>query len=391
MRVCFWCSTFTADIWAFAQHLDKDPAYEVAIALHDPGQYGREAVFRLLPLAARLHQQADPATQRALASFAADVLVVDNHLPSYRVAPRLLVLWHGFGWKGPNDRKELASLHRAIRAQVGAGTRPNPRFVWQCFGRWDFEHRTRVSGFAPENCRVLGSAFSDRLLGTEVDRADVAGDYPGLDLVGRPTVLLAPTWHYGRIFGHWGDDAVVLGELFADLERAGVNVVFRLHDRRRYDEAYAVAIEALAARHARVLLKWKDRHEDNFVDLKVCDAVVSNYSSILNHAYVLGKPTVHVYPVESADAPFDWRILSRGKVRQRRVRSARLVWKLPLEENGGLVVRSQGELKDAIRAVLDDPSCCASKSAAFVEKYIERVDGSTCLRIESELRRLLER
>ena len=71
------------------------------------------------------------------------------------------VLWHGYGWKGPNDRTEFRVLHSQLRRAWGEPLERNPNFRWQTFGPYDFEHRTKVSGFHPDNCVQVGAASHD--------------------------------------------------------------------------------------------------------------------------------------------------------------------------------------------------------------------------------------
>lgn len=386
-RVCVWATTPGADLWSFTSYLDRRDDYELCVVVEDPETLRRQPIWALRPLRARILRRGALATRFALRRFGADVTVLDNHVPKYRTSPRGFVLWHGFGWKGPNDRAEFAELHRSLGRLWGDPLRPNPRFRWQCFGPWDFEHRTQISGFAPENCRVLGIASADDLA-EPWNRSALTRFYP-FDVVARRTVLLAPTWHYGEIFSHWGGDEGILRAFFERVRALDANLIFRLHDRKRYPADYVARVERLAAAHPQVCLKFKDTHPDNLVDLQVADVLVTNYSSIANLFYATGRPTLHVYPVKSADEAFTWRTLARGRVQTRTVESARFVWKLDPEEHGGLVVRDLDSLLAELGRALANPDLCREKARAFCDRHLEGSRPGTCERIRGALDELI--
>lgn len=386
-RVCIWATTPGADLWSFTSHLDRRDDYELVLVVDDPDTLRGQPIWALRPLRARVLRRGALTTPFALRRFAADVTVLDNHVPKYRTSPRGFVLWHGFGWRGPNDRVEFANLHRSLGRLWGDPLTPNLHFRWQCFGPWDFAHRTEVSGFAPENCRVLGIASADDLA-EPWDRSDLQRFYP-FDVASRPTVLLAPTWHYGEIFAHWGNDEDVLRALFERVRALDANLIFRLHDRKRYDRAYVARIERIALEHANVCLKFKDTHPDNLVDLQIADVLVTNYSSIANLFYATGRPTLHVYPVRSADEAFSWRTLRHGRVETRTVENARFVWKLDPEEHGGLLVRDVDTLLADLGRALTDPDLCRERARAFCDRYLEGARPGTCDRIRAALEELI--
>jgi len=67
------------------------------------------------------------------------------------------------------------------------------------------------------------------------------------------------------------------------------------------------------------------------------------------------------------------------------------LWKLPPEENGGILVRSLDELLEAISLVSGTPDICSQRSRDFLRKHMAPVDGRTCERIAHALRELAER
>ncbi|MEM6295422.1 MAG: hypothetical protein AAGA54_29380 [Myxococcota bacterium] len=380
LKICFWCTSFQADNQALAAHLAQSPGFEVLVAMDDPARYSAEPVERLLPMRGRWLDRRDADTPKAIEAWAPDVLVVDNHLPKQRLAPRVFVLWHGFGWR----YDDLSVMRKQLRKLVGDVTRPNRRFRWQAFGEWDQRYRVSHSRLDPENVVALGSAYSDVLLpGSDVQRrfsrAEVQAHYC-IDL-SRPTVLVGLSWHHGGALGHWGDDEALHEQLVAHVGASGANVLLRLHDRHRYEPAYVAVMEGLAARHAHVALKFKSESPDSLVDLLVSDVMISNYSSFLNAFYYTQRPSIHIDPVSGISGQHVTRTMKRGKLRVRSVRDPLSTWKLSPDEIGGLRATSFEELLAAIDLSLADPTCCQERSARFVARYITNPDGHTRERI----------
>lgn len=388
MKILIWATTFGADLLSLARYLDAQPDVELKVVLKDREGFLREPVNQLFPLKAELIERNAAVHIQGVSGFAPEITVFDNECPAPGKSKAGFALWHGFGWKGPNDRAEMRPLHWQIKLAFGDPRKPNPKFVFQCFGPWDLQHRTRVSGFAKENCRVLGSASHDELR-TPLDRERLAPFYP-FDLK-KKTVLLAPTWHYGEVFAHWSGDAVVLEGLLQHLAHRGCNVILRLHDSFRFEARYRSYLGDLAHRFPTMLLKFKDHHPDNSLDLQVADVLLTNYSSIANLYYATLRPTVHIYPVRSADEAFYWRRRTLLGVFKRRVAKARYIWKLPPEDNGGLLAHSKEELLSAVDQALDDPECCRNKARTFLDRHMLGADGNNRTRILDELRALAAR
>lgn len=389
LKILVWATTFGADLWSFTRWLDRRPDVQVKVVMADPKTFKREGVAQLFPLGGtplikrrKVHELAGIPLWRP------DVTILDNHVPLRASSPKGFVLWHGFGWKGPNDRHEFRMLHSQLRRNWGDPLEPNRDFRWQTFGPWDFEHRTEVSGFHPDNCRVLGAASHDDLR-VPLDRALAQPYYP-FDVERQKTVLIAPTWHYGEVFAHWGTDADLFERLLGHLERRGANVILRLHDSFRFGRYYRKLLGDLANRHRNVLLKFKDEAPDNYLDLQVADALITNFSSIANLYYATRRPTVHVYPVKSADEEFMWRQYTVVGVREKRVQNARYIWKLPPETNGGLLARSFDELIEQVDQALDEPTCCHEPVDAFLAEHMLGADGRSCERIWEALTELVD-
>ncbi len=388
MNVLIKASTFGADLFWFTHYLDKMPDVTVKVLLPEPDKFLKEGIAKLFPLKADLSKKTIMNYIFRPGTFRPDVTIMDNKIPIKAASPNGFMLWHGFGWKGPNDVEEFSWLHRSIRSAWGSAMEPNPNFRWQCFGPWDFEHRTKISGFHPENCRILGAASHD-LLRNPLPKEKMQPYFP-FDIVNKKTVLIAPTWHYGEVFSHWGKDDVLFERLFRHIEDLGANIILRLHDSFRFDDHYVEFLEQLAIEHPNVLLKFKDRNPDNLLDMMASDVLVTNFSSIANLYYATGRPTIHVYPVKSEDEEFQWRKSTLLGVRSEKVDSVKYIWKLSPDENGGLLSNNFDELIEQLDHSLAEPDCCEEKSKAFLDKYMLGADGKSCERIWKAVKELVE-
>lgn len=374
-------------MWAFTHYLDQQEGVEVRVLLKDPEVFKSEGVAKLFPLNAPLIDRKWHHSIFGLRGFKPDVTIMDNRVPLFAPSPKGFILWHGFGWKGPNDEKEFRWLHFALKSCWGSAKKPNENFRWQCFGPWDFKHRTVVSGFHPENCEILGAASHDYLR-KPFDRKLAQPYYP-FDVADKPTVLFAPTWHYGEVFSHWGKDRELFPKLIQQVTEKGANMILRLHDSFRFDKEYRDFLYELADKHDNVMLKFKNYNPDNLLDLQVSDVLLTNYSSIANLFYATGRPTIHIYPVKNADEQFMWRNQTFAGIYKKRVHSARFIWKLPPEENGGLIARDFEQLQQQVDYSLKNPECCLEKSEKFLDKYMLGADGNNCERIWQDLRELV--
>jgi len=383
MRICFWSTSFQADNQALASYLSVQPGVQVLVALDHPDRYRQEPVNRLLPFGGTMLDRQAPGTLDAIQEFAPDCLIVDNHLPKRRLAQRLYVLWHGYGWRVD----DLSVMKRELRKLVGDVARPNPDFRWHAFGERDRTYRIEHSGFAPENVLALGSAYSDLLLpgaplAARLDRASLAGHYR-IDLA-RPTVLLGMTWHHGGALAHWGDDAQLHERLAEHVGALGANLLIRMHDRHRYERAEVQRMETLASRYPHVQLEFKNSHPDSLVDLLLSSLLISNYSSLLNAFYYTGKPSIHIDPIAHG-GPNYRRDLRWGTLRTKKLSDPLASWKLSPDDIGGLRVGNFDELLAAVSQGLGDPACCSAAAHAFTERHITLADGASCERIRRVL------
>lgn len=387
MNILVWATTFGADLWSFVKYLSKREDVRLKIVMDDPETFMKQGVAKLFPLDVELVRRRPFHYLLGVPFFNADVTILDNRLPLRRTSPKAFMMWHGFGWKGPNDEREFWWLHRSLQRLWGDVRVPNPDFRWLCYGPWDMEHRSEISRIHEANCRILGAASHDDLR-TPIDRQLAQPFYP-FDITDRRTVLIAPTWHYGAFLSHWGNDEELTERLIRRIADHDANVILRLHDSYRFDRAYRDFLSRLSNRYPGVMLKFKDKAPDNYLDMQIADVLVSNFSSIANLFYATGRPSVHVYPVADADEQHSWRQYTITGVRKKTVERARYMWKLPLEDNGGLLSRSFEELLMHVDRSLEDPTCCREKSRDFLERHMLGADGRSCERIWDALSSLV--
>lgn len=389
-KVCFWATTFQSDIHSFARYLDSHPDYDIIIALDGPEKYRKEAVQQLLPIQAKMLDMKKLITLLRLKHFRPDALITDNHFPPIRLGDKLLILWHGFGWRMDNLGGEFEHVHHSIERLVGSDIEPNPNFIWQCYGPDDLRYRHEVSRFPKENLKIFGSAQADDLGNVKIDKKEVASFYT-INIRDRPNILLGFTWHHGKVLSHWGDDIELFKELFAFGESIGANLILRMHDSFRYDPSYLKELDDLVTKYDHVMLKFKDTYQDNLIDMLISDVMVSNYSSLINRFYLTGKPSIHVYPERRGMEKSIWRKLGdNGTLVEENISENIEGWKFSPEMVGGVIVHTMEELKEMIIHSLENPYCCKEKSEKFVREHMGGADGHICERIENELRTLIE-
>jgi hypothetical protein len=386
MRICFWSTTFQSDNHALAHHLALSPDFEVTVAMPSPERFAQEAALSILPFRGRLLERDAADTKRTLKSEPFDCVVLDNHVPSYAIAPRIYVLWHGFGWR----IDDLKTMRKAVGKLVGDVTRANERFRWHAIGEWDRQYRIDHSEIHPANVQALGSPYSDWLLPdspvqARFDRLSLQPRYT-IDLA-RKVVMLGLTWHHGGSLGHWGDEETLLARLVEHVAARGASTLLRMHDKSRYQRGYIELVERLAQRFSgSLMLKWKDRSPDSLVDLLVSDVCISNYSSLLNAFYYTGRPSIHIDPHDaSASAQHTYKLFM-GLPMRTAVSTPEALWKLPPDQHGGLRAQSFDELLTQVDRALADPSCCSEQARAFVARYVSSADGASSARAADGLR-----
>jgi len=115
---------------------------------------------------------------------------------------------------------------------------------------------------------------------------------------------------------------------------------------------------------------------------------LTNYSAIAAMFYPTLRPTIHIYPVRSADEAFFLETCEGGRLSRREIGSARFVWKMPPEEHGGLLARAFEQLLEQVDRALADPHCCEAQARSFLERHMTPPDGGNCERIFEAMQQL---
>lgn len=389
MRVCLWATGFRGNIAALARYMSCSDMFNPIVVLDNVEAYKKEPIQKLLPVNCPIFEKEDTQTKRFLVAFRPHLTIVDNHIPPQRLSPKLVMLWHGYGWRGPQDRKEFSTLHKAIKQFSGiAGSQPNPSFKWFCAGPSEMHYRNRISGFSQKNLVETGQAFYDEICSSDLNKNNILSFYPS-SFKTKKIVLLAFTWHYGPVFTHWGDDKVLFECLLEKLDELDCAIILRMHDRLRYEKSYLQELENISTRWPHLMIKFNDTNRDNLLDILISDIAISNYSSILTYFYATGKPTIHLYPgISSKNSYVLNHTLKKGRIKKKRIKIANHRWKIPLEDNGGLTCTNFKGLLHQLNFALNNPLSCYSASKKFIEDHMAPLDGEACNRITTAIHRL---
>lgn len=391
IRVCLWATTLQANIWSLSKYLAEHDRFEVVVVTEDAKKWHTEPIAQVIPPTYTVMEKNDPDTLRYLQTdFKPLVTVVDNHYPPKKLSPFLINVWHGFGWKGPEDRKAFNTVFKNVKKLTGiSADTPNPYFRFVCGGNTNFEYRIHVTGFAPENVLPLGQAFTDDIVNNQIRKEDIQRFYPDI-FANRKVCLFAPTWHFGRIFAHLGDDIEILENIFKKLDELDCALILRMHDRKRFEPEYLEALETLARKHPLVMLKYKDTDRDNLLDMCISDIMMSNYSSILTFFYGTFRPSIHIYPVNKNFETSYYRVWKNGAVRVEKAPEENYIWSLDPVENGGLVAHSVADIEASIENAVSDSDCCREKSSAFLAKHTAPYDGHVCENITDAIIQMVD-
>ena len=390
MRTLIWASALQADILALALQLDQDPEQEVLIAATGIAAYQTQLIAQKRPFQCEIIERSDESTciERVLA-FDADVCVVDNHFPKQRLAKATCKMWHGLGWKAP-DRMDTyfdsVEMLTGLRPDV-----PNPRFMAMCYGPHDKQFRIDGMHIHKDNCSIVGMPMADLIVRPPYDRHELAPRYK-IDVLGQQTVLINFTWHYGSITSHGGpgfwqklfksskpnkSDAAFLDQICQAVITAGANVLFCMHDRKRYEATYLEIFERLKQRYQQnIQIKFKDEHPDNLSDLLVSDVMVSNLSSFITFFYHTGKPTVHLSPVKEGQRAVQYARASRKGVRYKK-RGLDQAFMMEPSDNGGFTAYNREQCIEQILQGLANPNSCSERIQAYLKaKLPNQLPGS---------------
>ncbi|MCK9523995.1 MAG: hypothetical protein M0R76_13285 [Proteobacteria bacterium] len=387
IRVCLWATTMQGNMFSLARHLQQRPEYDVVAVMQTPDFYRQEPINQLAPLRVTVMDRQHPQTLGALQRWKPHITVIDNHHPPVPLSPLLVNVWHGYSWKGPEDKKQFAEIYKSVKAHTGiAPDAPNPRFMWIAAGEPNRRYRIEVSGFHPDNVLALGQCYNDDIISPPFSKTDALAHYPKRFRDG-PIFLLAPTWHHGTIFAQWGDDLDIIEALIGELKKNGAALVLRMHDRHRFDAAYVQRLENMCRdQDSAVLLKFKDTTQDNLLDIALADGLLSNYSSFLTFFYPTLRPTIHICPNLDNTRAYSYRIWKRGKVREIKTKDMGHAWAMPPTEHGGLMADNPDDLLAHVRRAIAEPDCCRASAQRFLDAHCAPNDGHRC----EALRRAME-
>ena len=393
-RILIWATHLQTDILALTSHLDRCGDVDLLIVTPNAAAFRHDPFYRRRPFAAPLIDRNDHDIRARIRAFRADIAIADNHIPPKGYALRLFYMWHGLGWKA-RSKLDLHIFYHQVKRLTGYDPRiPNRRFRAQCYGPTDRAWRIGNWRLPASACVEIGMTFSDLILDPPYDRADIAKDLR-IDILTRPTIALAITWHSGGIFGSGRGgkntsmpeaDVDFLAAIAALARRRGANLLICLHDRHRYFQKFIAMLEALARDNAFVELRFKNEHPDNMVDLLAADVMISNYSSFISYFYLLGRPAIHILPATPNDTVSRVAMLfSRFPIRRRI--AAEEAWMLNPRDNGGIMVSSGRDAIAAADAMLEAASDHAQSDAArlWLGRHVPRIDGHTAERFKAEI------
>lgn len=385
MKICIWTTSLQADTLALAIALDRDPEVELLVVAASLDAYRNEPIARFCPLGCRMLDRGCDDHESAVRAFKADVFFADNHMPKYLAGDKMVFFWHGVPLK-IRPRRDIRSFHKNSKRLVGTTTQPNPRFLAQCYHQMDYRHRIEHWNIDESNCRIWGSAYSDLLLNPPYQRRDLA-DYYGLDTDGRKNILLSLTWNFGaRAFGVLGDDDAIYRELLETAAAHDANLIFSLHDKYRYQPELIEKIEYYARRYPHSYIKYKNEHADNLADLVVADVMICNFSSFIVFHYFMGKPSIHIQPVDMHKWFVGLPTMRHGGVQSVLRRNNERLWLYRFDDCGGSLPQNQQQLIADINRGLEDSSYCAERAREFIADKVYRPDGATCARIIGDIK-----
>jgi hypothetical protein len=383
----------------FASYLDRVAGVELLVVTRHLAAFLSQPFARARPFAAPVLDCDDPKVPERLRAFAADVAIMDNRLPPIGSAPRLVHIGHGLGWKNAGAT-DLWVYHQGLARFTGHDTRqPNPNLLVLCYGETDFHWRTEKWGLHPANCRKIGMPFGDLLLDPPYYREQLQRYYR-IDLR-KKTVLLNITWHYGGVFAQPAGMSSTLtrwlgrSRATADFEfverlaqavtSRDANILFCLHDRRRYNPTVRLAFEAIAARHSYAELKYRDERPDNLADLLISDVMISNYSSFITPFYLLKRPAIHIRPIKRNDVRFRYAMMTFAGLWSRTASVDNEAYMMDIDDVGGPIVETVEQAIDAVVHALDHQDDCRYASEAWLARHLHRPEGGAAAHLLAEI------
>jgi len=385
MKICIWTTSFQADTLALAIAFDQDPSIELVVVTNNKAAFVSEPIFRVKPLSCVILDRDIDDYESVVKKFRPDIVYADNHIPPFSIPKNFLYHWHGLPLK-IRPAKDLRAFHRRASRLIGDTKKPNPRFLAQCYGKLDFDHRVNKWHLPAENCRIWGSAFSDLLLSPPYQKKDLES-YFNLDLEHRKTILLSISWYFGEnVFGVLGDNDEIFNNIIQAANELDANIIFSLHDKYRYSAAFISKIENYAGRCSHSFIKYKSEHVDNLADLIASDVMICNFSSFIVFHYFTGKPSIHILPVDSSKAFVSMPTIKKKQISSLWRRNNKNLWIYPFSENGGLVPEDGKALIEDLQLALSNPAYGKNNADRFIQDRIHLPNGQTCQRIISDLK-----
>lgn len=405
LRILVWATHPQFDIMAFASYLDQAPGVELLVVARKLAAFLAQPFARVRPFSATLLDWDDPSVPERIRKFSADVAIMDNRLPPIGSAPRLVNIGHGLGWKNVGST-DLWIYHQGQTRFTGYDSRrPNPNLLVLCYGDTDLRWRTERWGLDPANCRKIGMPFADLVADPPYVREELVDDYR-ID-IRKKTVLLNITWHYGAVFAQPAGLGARIRRLLSSKSRSrdfdfierlaeataarDANIIFCLHERKRYSSAIRRRFEAIAARWPNMELKYKDERPDNLADLLVSDVMVSNYSSFITPFYLLARPAIHIRPVARNQSAFEFSMLTFAGLWGRTASPNKEAYMMDLDDTGGPIVENADDAIAAVLNALDHPDECRATTAAWLDRHLYRPEGGAAVRLFNQIVAMCER
>ncbi len=389
MKVCIWSTSLQADTLALTIALDEDPTIDLMVVTKNRNALTSEPIFQFKPLSCDIFDRDQDDYIPSIKKFGPDIVYADNHIPSFDIPGKLLYHWHGLPLK-IRPAKDLRAFHRHSSRLIGSTKKPNSRFLAQCYGQVDYNHRINTWRLAEENCRIWGSAFTDLLLSPPYQKKDLE-NYFNLELDGRKTILLSITWHFGdKVFGILGNDDEIFDDIISTANDMDANIIFSLHDKYRYTSEFICKIEKYASRCQNSFIKYKSSHLDNLADLVASDVMICSFSSFITFHYFTGKPSIHILPVNPEKAFVRLPTIKRKRVSTLWRKNNKSLWMYPFSENGGVVPKNGEELIKDLKIALLNTNYGKENADNFIKNRIHLPNGKTCTRIISDLKNWIQ-
>jgi len=103
MKILIYATTFGADLLSFVKYISDHKKAEVKVLMSGVDQFRKEGISDFWDIDAELYESNKINMIRGIKGFSPDITIMDNNIPLRKMSPKALILWHGYGWKGPND------------------------------------------------------------------------------------------------------------------------------------------------------------------------------------------------------------------------------------------------------------------------------------------------